>query len=353
MSLLTEQLPPILDQQNDLQRAIHHEHWEERLDILHALAASFHKAEQKQARQLSACGHTARLYLDLQSDTVRTLIHRCKNRICPWCTHHRTAKAMKQILRIMSTMTAPRTIVLTPRSTPASLHAQITAMRHAFARLRRNKQFRSFVRGGVYAVEVTWNPRKSTWHPHLHLIVDGNFFPQRLLSSLWSKATAGSDIVWVHKVDRAESAAIELAGYIGKPPKVKEMPAAALREYAGATRGIRMLQTFGNCKSQKADDGDEKFSPPPDSGTISVNRIRFLAQKGHEQARQLAHWLPIRWPIFRRFFHPAQDRPPDPLTQLLPDQIQELSQTIARLFKELLGQQDTGALGVFDIMDHL
>jgi hypothetical protein len=348
---LLNQLPPSLQEQNDLQRAIHHNHWDERISIIQALSAGYHKSEQSQARKMSACGETARLYLDPKTDSVRTLIHRCKNRICPWCTNHRTAKAAKQILRIMSTMASPRSIVLTARSTSDPLPQQISAMRTAFKRLRTDKRWRALVHGGVYCVEVTWNARASTWHPHLHLIVDGNYFPQPLLSALWSKASGGSDIVWIKRADNRLSAAMELAAYIGKPPKVKEMNPAALRAYASATRGIRMLQTFGNCRSQKAEDSDEPFVPPPDSGTISVNRIRFLATKGQPQAQALSSFLPVRFPIFRRFFKAEQEAERSPPCPLDADRIAELNQTIARNFSELLGQQDAGNFDIYDILD--
>lgn len=353
MSLFTQTLPPRVQPQNDLQRAVHYAHWEERLGIIQALDDDSRKSVSNVGRKLAACGEVARLYLDPDKHQVRTILHRCRQRICPWCTHHRTARAKAQIQRIIATLQSPRAVVLTARSNNTPLDEQIRALRKAFKALRTSKRWKDLVTGGVYTLEVTYNPRSETWHPHVHLIMGGQFFPQALLSALWKKATRDSPIVWIKAVQPGDSAAMELAAYIGKPPKIAAMPARRLRDYVAATRGCRMLQTFGNAKSKPADDADP---PPPvvdDSACITVNRIRFLAEHGQPEARALAEAIPRLWPIFERFFHPNPRDRPQSLNQPTNEERAAIACSITAAFTELLQQHDTGALTVYDIAGSL
>jgi len=351
MDLLHQTYPVTLPKQNDLQKAIHAHHWQERESIILSLEESATKSIKRTAYKLSACAESARLYLDVQKQHVRTIITRCRQRICPWCTHARTARAKVQILAIMATMHNPRSIVLTARSNDRPLDQQISALRQAFRKFRTYKQWKTIVTGGVYTLEVTYNPRAGTWHPHVHIIADGQFFPQPLLSKLWKRATGDSDIVWISKADNAPKAAMELAGYIGKPPKIKEMPAAALREYVAATRSVRMLQTFGTARDQKAEDRDELPAPPKDQDCITINRIRFLARHGQPEALLLATAIPHRWPLFAGFFNPdLRDKSP-PQQKPTNEERAATETTIVMAFTSLLQLRDTGGLDLYDLQD--
>lgn len=353
MTTLFHPTSAVMQGQNDLQKAIHRTHWEEREGIIDVLAAGAYKADVKRAYSMAACGQTARLFLDPERGKVAAVLTRCGHRLCPWCTHHRTAEAKRKILAVMATMKDPRTIVLTARSNDRPLAEQLRKLRTDFNRLRHSKRWKDRVTGGVYTLEVTYNPRAMTWHPHVHLIVDGTYFPQPLLSSLWKKATGDSDIVWIQKVTSGQTAAMELAGYIGKPPKIKDMPAAKLLEYFHATRGLRMLQTFGACRSTPAEDNDKLKPPPPSDKSISVNRIRFLARKGQAQARELADLVADRWPIYQLYFHPELGRAPPPGTAPPTRDIELLDAAIFIRFTLLLQAATSGELDVYDIYDQL
>ena len=342
-----------LTQQNDLQKAIHRPHWQERLEIIEALSKSAYASDLRTAARLSACGQSARLWLDPEHGKVVTILTRCGVRICPWCTHHRTARAKFQILAIMKTMTFPRTIVLTARSTNRPLADQLTKLRQDFRRLRKNKRWNELVTGGVYTLEVTYNPRSRTWHPHVHLIVDGRFFPQPLLSSLWKQATTDSEIVWIHKVDDGNRAAMELAGYIGKPPKIKELPSPRLVEYVHATAGLRMLQTFGRTRSQPGMDKDVRSPPPAPEACLTLNRIRYLAKAGQLQALELSQLIPARWPIYLPFFNPAAPAPDPPNRSTPAQDLELLDAAIFCQFEQLLTARTAGLLDVYDIYSQL
>lgn len=353
MTTLYQQTEPAVLRQNDLQKAIHQHHWQERKALIESIDSSAHKRDRSLARRLASCGQVARLWLDPAKGKVVTVITRCGVRICPWCTHHRTAHATAQILAIMSRMKEPRTIVLTARSTELPLMTQLAKLRADFKRLRRTKEWKDHNTGGVYTLEVTYNPRASTWHPHVHLITEGKYFPQALLSKLWKQATGDSDITWIQKADNAHKAAIELAGYIGKPAKIKDLPIDKLMEYIHATRGLRMLQTFGACRSAAADDADPKREELPPNSFLTLNRIRFLAYRGQTLAVQLAKTIPQRWPIFRRFFDPQVEDLPPPQGKSVRQDFELLDASIFIDFTMLLRARDAGDLDLYDIYDTL
>lgn len=45
------------------------------------------------------------------------------------------------------------------------------------------------VRGGVYSIEVTWNPEHRAWHPHAHMLLDGPYIPYAELRDAWRAVT--------------------------------------------------------------------------------------------------------------------------------------------------------------------
>jgi hypothetical protein len=338
-----------LQTQNDLQRTIHRDHWEERIQLITALASSYYPVLQRTARRMAACAESARLALDPETDTVTPIITRCCNRICPYCTVARTVRAKLQLLAIMTTMANARSVVLTARSSDAPLADQLRKLRAAFRRLRSYKQWRGLVTGGVYTVEITYNHRRAQWHPHVHLIIDGKYVPQKLLSAMWRKATADSDIVWIAAIRDTPTAAMELAGYIGKPPNIRHLDNAKLFEYVLATKGLRMLQTFGLCRSREPLDQDKTHTTPLPAECITLSRLRFLADRGCPDAQHLGELIELRWPMFQGFFtHKTHtqalainpDHPPSPLVYDPP---------IKALWQALMSANASGILAVYDL----
>jgi hypothetical protein len=297
--------------QNDLQESIHQRHWNERAVIINSLSQSPYPSNRKQSRRLAACGATARFYVDTIAGDVTTSITRCGVRLCPWCTRHRTAEATRQILAAMATMLHPRVIVLTLRSVCGPLSPQLDHLRRAFRRLRSYKKWKDLVTAGIYAIEVTFNTVTKRWHPHVHMIVDGQYFPKFLLTNLWRKASEGSEITWIQDVTNPNEDALELAAYIGKPPAVAHLGLAAIQEYARVTTGLRMLQPFGTLRTGVVDDADPHPGPAQSVPFLTANRIRFLAQAGQVNAARLSKLIALRWPQFAFYLDPESRENPD------------------------------------------
>lgn len=207
----------------------------------------------------------------------------------------------RRVLGIVSTFNAPRFVTLTLRHRVETLTEMMSRLGDAVRKLRRTDAWRSRVTAGVCATEVTWNERDGTWHAHVHLIVDGEFLPQRMLSKLWLEVTGDSMIVDVRAVPDRRRAVDYVARYIAKPSGLHEWPPERVLEFADATRSRRFLNTFGAARKVKVDDdslGQEKASV---ERICSVARVARHAAAGDARAqhavellRRLELFVPVR-----------------------------------------------------------
>lgn len=134
---------------------------------------------------------------------------RCKRWRCPKCG---PAKADELAKRIASTQ-AQRFLTLTARpSDYPSAKAQLDAMRGSWRSLWKQIRRRrpNDARGYVVIVELHKNNR-----PHLHILLDCGYLPQRWLSARWNELT-GSPIVDIRAIRSEKGIARYLAKYLVK-----------------------------------------------------------------------------------------------------------------------------------------
>lgn len=293
--------PRSLSAQTRLQRHLHAPHQRRRTSIVRALMTSWMPESRKWAQRLSSCCANAFLHIETATGEARPWLARCGSRLCPFCGKARRSRVADQVHQLVKPMKAPRHITLTYRSRDESLRVQLQSMRAALSKLRRTPAWRSRVTGGVYAIEITRNPNTELWHPHLHLIVDGAYFPQPLLAQLWSECMEGGEHVWIRKVDSTKAAAWEISKYIGKPPPSEAWPDRATLDYAFAVHGTRMLQGFGNCHGKTTPEPDEPPAEQEPGEYISVPAIAYQAAQGVPIGMDLAAILWSSWPFLRTY----------------------------------------------------
>lgn len=336
--------PLSLPQQTALQESIHDRYWDRREKIILALDDSHDPWSQRRAIRMAHCCNGASFFVDPDVGQVKPWISRCHVRDCPYCARSRTGRVAAQLLAVLHTMKAPRVFVLTVKSVDRPLADQLRALRHAFAKVRRRAMWKKLVTGGAYTVEITLNLDTLLWHPHLHIIWHGTYFPQKLLRNLWHEATGGAEIVWVEAVRDYHDAARELTKYIGAPQDVMKWPAAKIRDYARAVNGARMVQCFGDCHGVKVEDRDDPDTESPSTYQVKISRLVHLAYRGAESPQRLLVLIAERWPQFRsyiyhqlpklelpisklerirRMFHNAQGRGPPPDSQAATDLARE------------------------------
>lgn len=207
--------------------------------------------------------------------------------------------------RLIGKMRAPKHLVLTFRSNPDPLEDQVKLLRRAFGKLRRRGPWRARVRGGFYTVEITRNHITGLWHPHLHAVIDANYFPQPELVELWGQVMPGGRCVWIRQVSNVRSTALEIGKYVAKPPNVRTWPDHAIRAWARAVHGGRMVQAFGSCHGAGALEIPAKAPAGPRTYSVSVRRLVGLARAGHVAAVDLAVLIRRRWAVFRAYLAEA------------------------------------------------
>lgn len=180
----------------------------------------------------------------------------CRNRHCRPC---QKAKASLVAANLKSKLAAGakqdgdrfRFITLTLRHTDKPLRDQIKNLYRHFALLRKTKLWTQSQRGGTFQLEVSLNDR-GEWHPHLHIIAEGDFIKQDKLANHWMQITGGSFKVDVRAIKSGNDAAAYVAKYIckGVADNVWADRSKA-QEWVTSTRGLRTCATFGTWRSFK------------------------------------------------------------------------------------------------------
>lgn len=290
----------------DLRTSIHAPHASELTKIENAYDSDAELV--KRSSRLKDCASHGRIYIDPDTQEGNLWIHRCGDRLCPLCAKYRANQVSAQLSVIIKKIPELRHIVLTLRNyPPGELRDAVRSLRESFARLRRNPVWKEKVTGGAYVVEITRNPKTLEWHPHLHILADGDYFSQKLLSAMWAEASRGSTVVWISRAQ--EKHANYLAKYAAKPPDIERWPLDAICEYAKATRGLRMVQTFGSFHGMDLKDRDNRPEPSKTKQAVSLWKLRAEAKKGHPAAVALATAVCDRYPSLWLYFRTLVEIP--------------------------------------------
>lgn len=267
------------------QRRLHRRFAVERKRTIEALADDGGSDLAKKARKLADCCQTP--FVAVRSDGQPALVLGCcRDRLCPRCQRQRGYKMASRVLELVRRMNARRFCTLTLKSTDAPLAEQLDRMIAAFRHLRRLAVWRRYVAGGVWAIEVTYNPQTGQWHPHLHIIMDGHFFPHAELKQAWLDATGDSSVVDLRAVSDARDAARYIATYVGKLADLREIPADRIAEYARALHRRRLSGTFGTSHAQSLEHKDDAEPNPLADRVISVRALEAAAIDGDAKAAE-------------------------------------------------------------------
>lgn len=181
-------------------------------------------------------------------------------------------------------MKSIRFMTLTKLSTDLTLLACLIALMDGFRELRRSDVWKRNVVGGMWAIEIKPGRKEGTWNVHLHLLVDGSYFPQDQLSDAWLKATGDSKIVDIRKVNSTAGAANYVTKYVSKPGDFNKFSDEEIIDYARSVKGRRMFGSFGNLHAQ-ADKEPEPETVATDSGaSISAHTLCKFADSGNVNA---------------------------------------------------------------------
>lgn len=122
------------------------------------------------------CGSTMQWAVDRSTgEALIVSANLCRDRMCPQCAWYRSRKIYAQVSQVMDAM--PKTgvrylfLTLTVRNVEAAaLTDTIDRMMHGWTSLTKRAVW-AYVRGYFRALEITYNAKADTYHPHIHAIL--------------------------------------------------------------------------------------------------------------------------------------------------------------------------------------
>lgn len=206
------------------------------------------KTSSDRVSALDYCRRFAHFAWDRVTSDVRIMTDSCRQRWCPMCAGQKAKYAKESTLRYIRDLKKPRFLTLTLRNEPGDLKPQIEFLQDCFKRLRQKAYWKRNVTGGIWFLQVKRGANSGYWHPHLHILLDGNYMESGDISALWDLVTYGSPIIDIQAVSDQERAADYVARYSARPAYLSDMPIADRIEVITALHGKRLSGTFGNAK---------------------------------------------------------------------------------------------------------
>lgn len=202
----------------------------------------------------------------------------CGRRTCPYCAHKRFLRLKDEYDHLNERVEDGKILTLTLRN-GRDVGGLVDRAIDGFGKLRRRRLFGK-VLGGFYAVEVV--PKADDlWNVHIHVILDGPFLPQGVLSREWLDITGDSYIVDIQGLRNREAGVVYALGYCSSRDKVEETWAgtseARKREFEEAVKHRRLVQTFGHLYGVQ---GREVPFECPECGCVEWINLTFEYAEG-------------------------------------------------------------------------
>lgn len=136
------------------------------------LAQSFKRLGSKYYKNVRNCG----TLLDYNSSHKLVNANFCKNRLCPMCNWRRSMKLGVNVSKVVEHLEKNYRFIfvtLTVPNVPASqLNSTVNKLQKGFSKLiKDNVNIRKSFKGYFRALEITYNKKSNTYHPHFHAIV--------------------------------------------------------------------------------------------------------------------------------------------------------------------------------------
>ncbi|KKL93333.1 hypothetical protein LCGC14_1875750 [marine sediment metagenome] len=313
----------------------HQRDWKSRRTIIKALFSDETADLAKRAERIWGCCSMPQILMDPHGLPVLQPGW-CRDRLCPACSNRRAHRSRDQLLKVTAGMNSVRFLTLTLKSNDDSLKCCVDRLDKAFKVLRASAIWKRHVSGGLAVLEVTRHHRTGHWHPHLHVLVDGEFFPHAMLKKAWLEATGDSFIVDIRVVHDRRSAAGYIAKYITKGTALASWGTDEIIEFARALHGRRLIRTFGNCHGIKIDPKPEPLTPDGFRRLCTVSLLAAAARALMPEALAAIDTLKRVSRLWRTVFpdNSPVDEPRPPPTAGDLESVCEFCQELQRLADE-------------------
>lgn len=212
---------------------------------------------EKQLQYFNECGNF------IQTNTNGEIIHGnfCKNRLCPVCNRRYAAQKWHKVKNIADNIKRAISptwafLTLTVKNVPAeNLSNEITHLMQSIDRLHKTSLWKNQVLGFFRSLEVTYNVKLKTYHPHYHYILclQSDYIENVISTYEWRKTWERSarlnynsqvDIRLINDNDDLSGGIAEVAKYAVKISTVADSGENAIKPLTNALKHRRLI-SFG------------------------------------------------------------------------------------------------------------
>lgn len=296
----------------------HRRHDVERSAVYSALLGSNEELDRKRLNRILWCNASPVLYAT-NAGQVRVGSKYCRDRLCPLCNGRRADEVTRKILAMVATAPTTRFLTLTIQSSDSSLAEQLDELIGSWRRLRQRQSWKNHIRSAVGTVEVTWNDERKQWHPHLHILFDGEYWPQPEIADEWAQASKGSRIVDVRAVHDREKTIRYIAKYAAKPAKMHKLPSEQIKEWSHTVHRRRMVIAVGKWAKFKPHAEEELEPMPKQVEVCGMHDLANFARDGMPRmirlVKSLWSMMPEVCEVIGMPFRPTDKQPGQMTTQ--------------------------------------
>jgi len=189
--------------------------------------------------------------------------HKCNDKLCNNCSRIRSNKAVNKYIGAFKQMSNPVMLVLHQKNCKkGELSDLLKTMQKDWRAILKQGSKRKKNYSGIVSWEVTYNSKKQTFHPHMHIICERDKCKD-ILEGWLSRDTENRSRYAHYKkgnmqaVEQTEKSLMEVLKYttnlsmFDKKAKRKTMPDFAMYEIAKAFYCIRQWNPFGEWRKSK------------------------------------------------------------------------------------------------------
>lgn len=203
-------------------------------------------------------------------------VHSCQFKLCPFCMRARRGRSLARYRKALADRSKRwRFVTLTIRNT-RYLDEGREKLWKSFERLRHRVIWTRNVRGAIARGEITWNAKAQTWHPHIHILYDGEYIPHEWLAQQWEQCTGGQGerVVDIREIpfDRLG----EVVKYITKVADFADDP-LTLQTFLLDTNGHRFVRCYGSLYALEREEEESEKAACPDCGSREIEFVGFVA----------------------------------------------------------------------------
>ena len=193
--------------------------------------------EHERADNIRHCGdHVGITTIDGVAKIVKADF--CRERLCYVCAWRRQARFMAQMFPVIDLLCKQgfqflfATLTIKNKSY-TELQSAIDALMMGYEKLRHRRKVARGWAGMVRSVELTYNSKQDSFHPHIHILIavrpeyfnrNDLYISQVELAEIWRDCLGVEyiPVVDIRKVDSTDKACVETLKYSLKPGKAKQ-----------------------------------------------------------------------------------------------------------------------------------